>query len=90
MKPNAPQVILRRPLQGEVAVSMQGSPLMVGPVIGDQNPNINIPLLDGRVFSVQPEKGLRISELPDFDEYTRKQIETLRDNLNKICSISKQ
>ncbi|KAF2890299.1 hypothetical protein ILUMI_15874 [Ignelater luminosus] len=86
VKPNTPQVVLRRPKQGEVALSMQGSPLMVSSVSSDVIANVNIPLHDGRILTIQPQRGLRVSEIPHLDEETRRQIETLRDNLNKVCA----
>lgn len=90
MQPHTPQLVLRRPLQGEVAVSMQGSPLLVSGVVGDDVANVNIPLGDGRVISIQPQRGLRMSLLPNLDADTRKQIEVLRDNLNKVCASTAQ
>lgn len=90
MKPNTPQILLRRPKQGEVAVSMQGSPLLVSGVVTDEVPNVNIPLGNGTTISIQPQRGLRTSLLPALDEHTRKQIEALRDNLNKMCALSAQ
>ncbi|KAF5291318.1 hypothetical protein FQA39_LY03469 [Lamprigera yunnana] len=84
VKPNTPQVLLRRPTQGEMAVSMQGSPLLVDHILPNKKANVNIPLLDGRVFSILPEKGLRSSLIPNIDPSLRKQIETLRDNLSKV------
>lgn len=90
MKPNTPQVLLRRPKAGEVAVSMQGSPLLVSGVISDDVPNVNIPLADGTTISIQPQRGLRPSLLPPLDLHTRKQIEALRDNLNKMCAMAAQ
>lgn len=86
MKPNAPQLVLRRPKLGEVAVSMQGSPLLVSGVVSDDVPNVNIPLGDGRTISIQPQRGLRASLLPALDLQTKKQIEALRDNLNRVCA----
>lgn len=86
VKPNTPQVVLRRPKQGEVALSMQGSPLMVSSVSSDVIANVNIPLHDGRILTIQPQRGLRVSEIPHLDDETRRQIETLRDNLNKVCA----
>lgn len=84
--PNTPQVILRRPKQGELAVSMQGSPLMVDHIVSQEKPSVNIPLCDGRVFSIQPEKGIRPSLIPDINSELRNQIQTLRDNLSKVLS----
>lgn len=88
MKPNTPQVLLRRPKQGEVALSLQGSPLLTGSVMTDNVANINIPLDDGRLLSIQPQKGLRISQIPQLDVETKRQLETLRDNLNKVCALA--
>lgn len=88
MKPNTPQLVLRRPKLGEVAVSMQGSPLLVSGMVSDEVPNVNIPLGDGRTISIQPKRGLRPSLLPAFDMDTIKQIATLRDNLNKMCAAA--
>ncbi|XP_063904983.1 borealin isoform X2 [Zophobas morio] len=88
MKPNTPQVLLRRPKLGEVALSMQGSPLLTGAVMTDNVANINIPLDDGRLLSIQPKRGLRISQIPELDIETKRQLETLRDNLNKMCALS--
>lgn len=84
VKPNTPHVLLRRPQHGEIAVSMQGSPLMVDHIMPNNRANVNIPLLDGRVISILPEKGLRTSEIPDIDPHLRRQIETLRDNLSQV------
>ncbi|XP_015837115.1 uncharacterized protein borr isoform X2 [Tribolium castaneum] len=88
VKPNTPQVLLRRPKQGEVALSLQGSPLLTGNVVTDNVANINIPLEDGRLFSIQPQRGLRVSQIPELDLETKRQLETLRDNLNKVCSLA--
>ncbi|CAH0552054.1 unnamed protein product [Brassicogethes aeneus] len=85
VKPNTPQVLLRRPKQGEMALSLQGSPLFTGSVVSESVANINIPLNDGRMFTLQPERGLRMSQVPDLDPETRRQLQTLRDNLAKVC-----
>jgi borealin len=87
IKPNMPQVILRRPIQGEVVLSMQGSPLLAGSVSVDNIANVNVPLEGGRLFSIQPQKGLRLSQIPELDPEIKRQLETLRDNLNKVCAL---
>ncbi|KRT80432.1 hypothetical protein AMK59_8410 [Oryctes borbonicus] len=87
VKPNTPQVILRRPKEGEMAISMQGSPLMVNTIVS-REANVNIPLGDGRTISIQPQHGLRMSQLPTIDSSIRRQIEVLRDNLIKVCQLS--
>lgn len=40
---------MRRPQVGEMAVSLTGSPLLVGSVTCEEVPTVNVPLLDGRV-----------------------------------------
>lgn len=87
VKPNTPQVILRRPKEGEMAISMQGSPLMVNTIVS-REANVNIPLEDGRTISIQPQHGLRMSQLPNIDLSIRRQIEVLRDNLIKVCELT--
>lgn len=87
IKPNAPQIILRRPNMGETAISLQGSPLMVNQVCVDQQANLNIPLDDGRIFTIQPQRGLRISQIPNIDTDMMSQLQALRENLNKICHL---
>ncbi|GJQ79867.1 putative cell division cycle-associated protein 8 [Trypoxylus dichotomus] len=86
VKPNTPQVILRRPKEGEMAISMQGSPLMVNTIVS-REANVNIPLEDGRTISIQPQHGLRMSQLPAIDSSIRRQIEVLRDNLIKTIHL---
>lgn len=68
---------------------MQGSPLMVSSSVNERKANVNIPLPDGRVIALQPEKGLCISEIPLLDSETKHQLQTLRDNLNKVCAYIK-
>lgn len=69
---------------GEVALSMQGSPLLTAPVVTDQTANINIPLVDGTLLSLQAQRGLRKSQIPDLDPDVKRQLELLRENLNLI------
>lgn len=87
MKPNTPQIILRRPKQGEVAVSMQGSPLLVSGVGMESTASVNIPLSDGRIMTVQPQRGLRESEVPSFDTSVQEQIQLLQENLKRMCEV---
>ncbi|XP_018576837.1 uncharacterized protein LOC108915323 isoform X2 [Anoplophora glabripennis] len=87
-KPNTPQILLRRPKNGEVALSMQGSPLYTASVVTENMANINIPLLDGRLLTLQPQRGLRVSQIPQFDPETLRQLETLRENLSKVCAAT--
>ncbi|KAJ8976038.1 hypothetical protein NQ317_003579 [Molorchus minor] len=57
-KPNTPQVILRRPKNGEVALSIQGSPLYSASVVTENMANINTPLLDSRLINPSATEGL--------------------------------
>ncbi|XP_030756345.1 borealin-like isoform X1 [Sitophilus oryzae] len=85
-KPNTPQVFLRRPKIGEVAWSNQGSPLLIGPVAPESTANVNIPLSNGNLVSLLPQKGIRMSQIPDVDAQTIHELKILRDNLIKVCS----
>ncbi|GLV36375.1 borealin-related [Carabus blaptoides fortunei] len=87
VKPNTPLAYLRHPKQGEMAISMQGSPLLVSSVTSETCANVNIPLGDGRILSLQPNRGLRMSQFPNLDDETRTQLRTLRDNLNKVVQL---
>lgn len=87
IKPNTPQVLLRRPKVGEMAVSLTGSPLMVNSVLSDVESTVTVPLGDGRTFAIQPQRGLRASQIPQMDSHILMQLETLRDNLNKVCAV---
>lgn len=69
---------------GEVAVSMQGSPILTLPVMTEKEANINIPLVDGTLLSLQPQRGLRKSQIPDLDPEVKRQLAMLRENLNMM------
>lgn len=84
INPRTPQTILRRPKPGETAISLDGSPLLVGNTIGDYQANVNIPLADGSQISIQPRRGLRKSQLPDLNPTVLSQLQALRDNINCI------
>ncbi|ENN78386.1 hypothetical protein YQE_05186, partial [Dendroctonus ponderosae] len=64
----------------------EGSPLLVyGATAQDRIANINIPIGDD-VLSLMPTRGaMRPSEIPQIEGDTKKQLETLRDNLIKVC-----
>uniref|UniRef100_A0A1B6M3L4 Borealin C-terminal domain-containing protein n=1 Tax=Graphocephala atropunctata TaxID=36148 RepID=A0A1B6M3L4_9HEMI len=83
-----PITVMRRPLHGEVAISMDGSPLMVGPTLREDIPTVNVPLQNGKIFSIIPEAGTPPDDLPHFDEITRKYLKTLRDHLRIIAPNS--
>ncbi|XP_046738179.1 borealin [Diprion similis] len=84
VKPNTPLSVMRRPRQGEMALSMQGSPLLVTSVVNENVANVNVPLENGRVLSLLPNDGLRLSYLPEFDAETRRQLVTLKQHLDKV------
>ncbi|OAD60980.1 Borealin [Eufriesea mexicana] len=86
IKPNTPLNVLRRPRQGEMVLSMQGSPLLVSAVIQEDIANINVPLRNGNVMSLLPNAGLRMSHIPALDSETVKQLETLKNHIEKVIS----
>lgn len=86
IKPNTPLNVLRRPRQGEMVLSMQGSPLLVSAVIQEDIANINVPLSNGNVMSLLPNDGLRMSNIPTLDAETMKQLETLKSHIEKVIS----
>lgn len=49
MNPYTPMNMMRLPRQGEVAVSMTGSPLLVSTILHDELPHVTVPFRDGRV-----------------------------------------
>ena len=86
IKPNTPLNVLRRPRQGEMVLSMQGSPLLVSTVIQEDTANINVPLRNGNVISLLPNDGLRMSNIPTLDPETMRQLETLKSHIEKVIS----
>lgn len=87
IKPNTPLNVLRRPRQGEMVLSMQGSPLLVSAIVQEDIANINVPLSNGNVMSLLPNAGLRMSHIPALDSETVKQLETLKNHIEKVISI---
>ncbi|XP_070149546.1 borealin isoform X2 [Polyergus mexicanus] len=86
IKPNTPMNVLRRPRQGEMVLSMQGSPLLVSAVVEEKTANINVPLGDGNVMSLLPQAGLRMSHIPPLDLETMQQLETLKNHIEKVIA----
>lgn len=86
IKPNTPLNVLRRPRQGEMVLSMQGSPLLVSAIVQEDTANINVPLANGNVISLLPNDGLRMSHIPDLDPETMRQLETLKNHIEKVIS----
>uniref|UniRef100_A0A1B6MHW9 Borealin C-terminal domain-containing protein n=1 Tax=Graphocephala atropunctata TaxID=36148 RepID=A0A1B6MHW9_9HEMI len=83
-----PMCVMRRPVQGEMAISMSGSPLMVGAFSTEDIPTVNVPLQDGRIMSIVPEPGAPPPDIPMFDETTRKYLQTLRAHLEYLAPNS--
>lgn len=84
IKPNTPLNVLRRPRQGEMVLSMQGSPLLVSAVVEEKTANINVPLGNGNVMSLLPQEGLRMSNIPPLDPETMHQLATLKSHIEKV------
>lgn len=87
IKPNTPLNVLRRPRQGEMVLSMQGSPLLVSAVVEEKTANINVPLGNGNVMSLLPQEGLRMSHIPPLDPATMQQLQTLKNHIEKVISL---
>lgn len=87
VKPNTPLSVLRRPKRGEMVLSMQGSPLLVSAVIEEHTANVNVPLHNGNVISLLPNDGLRLSQMPPLDAETMKQLETLKNHIEKVIAL---
>lgn len=87
VKPNTPLNVLRRPRQGEMVLSMQGSPLLVSAVVEEKTANINVPLGDGNVMSLLPQEGLRMSNIPSLDPEIMHQLETLKNHIEKVIAF---
>ena len=88
IKPNTPMNVLRRPRQGEMVLSMQGSPLLVSSIVRENTANINVPLANGNVISLLPNDGLRMSHIPQLDPETMRQLETLKNHIETVISAN--
>ncbi|XP_026462021.1 uncharacterized protein LOC113363752 isoform X1 [Ctenocephalides felis] len=88
---NQTLMLMRRPVQGEMAMSLAGSPLLVSNVVGEELANVNIPMPDGTHLALFPTQLGKIDpeDLPKFDADTKKQLQMLAENLTKICKMCK-
>uniref|UniRef100_A0A6V7JRD3 Uncharacterized protein n=1 Tax=Bracon brevicornis TaxID=1563983 RepID=A0A6V7JRD3_9HYME len=84
IKPNTPLNVLRRPRDGEMVLSMQGSPILVSAIVRERTANINVPLGNGTIISLLPDGGLRRSQIPHLDPETVKQLQTLKGHIEKV------
>ncbi|XP_026285228.1 uncharacterized protein LOC113211146 [Frankliniella occidentalis] len=82
--PYCPMPLKRYARQGEMAISLTGSPLMMTTSITE--PNICLPLNNGtEVYSIQPTEGpCPVGIGASLDTQTRMKLQILRDNLSKI------
>ncbi|XP_045505194.1 uncharacterized protein LOC123701728 isoform X2 [Colias croceus] len=94
--PHTPLTVLRQPRQGEMVVSMSGSPVMVPTCYTmkpDEKANCNILLQDGTMLSLQP-KHLRQSQayIPFslMDNNVLLQLKTLKENLDKVVKLGEK
>ncbi|XP_038218523.1 uncharacterized protein LOC119837096 isoform X1 [Zerene cesonia] len=94
--PHTPLTVLRQPRQGEMVVSMSGSPVMVPTCYTmkpDEKANCNILLQDGTMLSLQP-KQLRQSQayIPFslMDNNVLLQLKTLKENLDKVVKLGEK
>lgn len=84
VKPNTPLNMLRRPKEGEMVLSMQGSPILVSAIIQERTANVNVPLSNGNIISLLPNDGLRLSHMPQLDDETMRQLKTLKGHIEKV------
>ncbi|XP_073962760.1 uncharacterized protein isoform X2 [Choristoneura fumiferana] len=91
--PHTPLTVLRQPRQGEMVVSMSGSPVMVPSVCtmaSDEKANCNIMLQDGTMLSLQPRQLRQSQAFIPFslmDANVLHQLKTLKDNLDKVVKL---
>ena len=84
--PYCPMPLKRYARQGEMAISLTGSPLMVTTNITE--PNISLPLNNGQqVYSILPTSG-PCPDIPSIDFQTREKLKILRENLDRILGGS--
>lgn len=76
--------VRRHAKRNEIAVSLQGSPLVVNPVT--EGVNANIPLSDGRIIALQPQ-NMRFSDIADLSlgADSISDLKRLQDNIARIC-----
>lgn len=84
IKLNSACNVLRKPKDGEMVFSTQGSPLLVSTTISDRTANINVPLRNGNIVSLLPFNETSLSENLFVDEETRNQLKILQSHLEKV------
>ncbi|XP_022165184.1 uncharacterized protein LOC111030130 [Myzus persicae] len=82
-----PISMMRRPNQGEVALSMTGSPLMVSSVSRDDMATISVPLANGNILSILPRAGATMDV--SFDEQTKSELLLLKGNIEGLLKMNR-
>ncbi|XP_025408736.1 uncharacterized protein LOC112682376 [Sipha flava] len=85
---NEPISVMRRPNQGEVALSMTGSPLMVSSVSRDDMATVSVPLANGNVLSILPRAGATMDV--SFDEQTKSELLLLKGNIEGLLNKNRR
>lgn len=86
MQPNTPMTILRRPRDGETALSMQGSPLLISAVVEEKTANLNVPLKNGDIMSMLPKEGFRKSQMPKLEQSVKEQLALIKKNIDMVLN----
>lgn len=86
VKPNSVCHVLRKPRDGEMVFSTQGSPLMVfSQVSEDRRANVQVPLRNGNVVNLLPV-DISLSETLNLDEDTKEQLRILHKHIGKVAA----
>ncbi|XP_013165735.1 PREDICTED: uncharacterized protein LOC106116438 isoform X2 [Papilio xuthus] len=94
--PHTPLTVLRQPRQGEMVVSMSGSPVLVPSVYAmqqNEKASCNIMLNDGTMLSLQPRQLRQSQAFIPFslmDSQVLSQLKTLKDNLVKMVELGEK
>ncbi|XP_045540532.1 uncharacterized protein LOC106716408 isoform X3 [Papilio machaon] len=94
--PHTSLTVLRQPRQGEMVVSMSGSPVLVPSVYSmqkDEKASCNIMLNDGTMLSLQPRQLRQSQAFIPFslmDSQVLSQLKTLKDNLVKMVELGEK
>lgn len=78
--------ILRKPKDGEMVFSTQGSPLLVSTTVNDRTANINVPLKNGNIVSLLPFNETSLTDNLYLDDETKLQLKILHSHLTKVLN----
>jgi borealin len=76
--------VLRKPKDGEMVFSTQGSPLLVSTTVNDRTANINVPLKNGNIVSLLPFNETSLMDNLYLDDETKHQLKILHSHLTKV------